>query len=291
LLLHGCGQHASDFYALLEESKMAAAVLDRGFVVFAPDATPAPGDCWELTHDGPLVRDALKEFLRSRHLQNRPVYGIGLSNGGAMLEYMFSVLNVSFAGLHFNVGPAASHPDRDDVWSFFWTKKHPPVSFVRMFYDSYIPRQRLEDAAAFLRQMHTPVQEFHVPSLPLGYLVAQAKQIGVSESVLDNVVKKLITWGYTELRSGVIPYKRSIAFKTADYKRFLKVGRAPEAIKRLSSDPQLGILLKPRLNAFTEQLQLVEGWHCPTAEHINESLDFLLNSSQLDSTRLALSKF
>lgn len=285
LLLHGCGHHASDFHSLPEETKIASAVLERDFMVFAPDASPTPGGCWEPVHDGPLVRDALQEFLRSRQLQDRPVYGFGISNGGAMLEYLFSVLDVNFAGLHFNVGPAASHPGKgQDVWGLFRTKKHPPVSFVHMLQDNYTPQKKIQEATAYLRQMRTPVQELKVAPLSLGYLVAQAERIELAESVLDHVVKKLIEWGFTEMRPGVMPYSRvdpkyvPVAFRTADYRRYLKVGFAPEAVKRLSNDPQLSPLLKPRLSAFVEELHLVEGWHCPTAEHINQSLDFLLNS-------------
>lgn len=281
LLLHGCGHHASDFYALPEESKIAAAVLDRGFILLAPDATPTPGQCWEPTHDGPLVRDALHEFLKSRHLQNQPVYGIGISNGGALLEYMFSVLNVDFAGLHFNVGPAASHPE-SNVWGLFRSKKHPPVTFVHMLHDRYTPQQKVQEAVAYLRQMHTPVQELQVAPLALGYLVAQADQIGMNEHLLDSIVQKMIDWGYTEMRPGVMSQSRldpkhvPVAFKTAEYRRYLKLGFAPEAVKKLSNDSQLGTLLKAHLAAFAEELHLVEGWHCPTAEHIGQSLDFLL---------------
>lgn len=282
LLLHGCGKHASDFYALPQESRMATAVLDRGFTVLAPDASPKPGQCWDPVHDGPLVRDALHEFLKSQHLHDRPVYGLGISNGGAMLEYLFAVLNVNFAGLHFNVGPNVG-----PAWGLFKTKKHPPVAFVHMQHDPYTPQRVVRPAVAYLRQMHTPVQEFEVAPLALGYLVAQADKIDVGEVVLDNVVRKLIDWGYTvtgpgEMARGRVDPKRApVAFKTSDYKRYLQLGAATEAIKRLSEDPEFASLLKVHRAAFEEEVHLVDGWHCPTAEHIDQSLDFLLNNTSI----------
>lgn len=261
LLLHGCGRHASDFHALPEESRITAAVLDRGFIVLAPDSSPSKPRCWDPVHDGPLIRDTLRDFLKSQHLQDKPLYGVGVSNGGSMLEYMFAVLNVNFAGLNFIVGPNVG-----PAWGLFKTKRHPPVAFVHMQRDPYTPPHEVRAAIAYLRQMHTPVQELEVAPLALGHLVAQAGKIDVGEPLLRNVVDKLVDWGYTtQMRPGE--------------EHFLKVGVAQEAIKRLSKDPQLGTLAHNA--AFEEELDLVEGWHCPTAEHIDQSLNFLLNETRI----------
>eukprot|EP00746_Dinoflagellata_sp_MGD_P004433 gnl/MRDRNA2_/MRDRNA2_108552_c0_seq1.p1 gnl/MRDRNA2_/MRDRNA2_108552_c0~~gnl/MRDRNA2_/MRDRNA2_108552_c0_seq1.p1 ORF type:complete len:395 (-),score=49.15 gnl/MRDRNA2_/MRDRNA2_108552_c0_seq1:51-1235(-) len=287
LLLHGCGQHARGFYDLPEETQMTLAVLRRGFAVIAPDAYPAMttrvSECWNLGHDGPLVRDALAQFRQTYQLEGKPVYGLGVSNGGVMLSYLFSTLGVDFDGMHLNVSPGGAVGTTNG--GMFATKTYPPVSFVHFVADPVTPSATIQGAVACLRRAHTPVQVLIASPQPLGSLVSRAKKMHMSPALVKKILKALHDWGFAQFRSGP-----GAAFKASTwrrqrrmqrrqphfYKMYLPIGTAGHAVKRLFEDPVLGKLVFPHLRVLTEELKVLEGLHSATSQHIGRSLNFLL---------------
>lgn len=288
LLLHGCGHHARGFYDLPEEAQMSLAVLKRGFVVVAPDAYPAmttlDSECWNLGHDGPLVRDALKNFIQAHELEAKPVYGLGVSNGGVMLSYLHSMLGVDFAGMHFNVSPGGAAGYSEGMFAI---RAQPPVSFVRMVADPVTPPATIKAAVKYFRRSHTPVQVLTATPQPLGSLLKKAKQMQMSPLLVKKVLKALNGGGFAQGRSGRMA---GGAFKASSWRRlrrlrrhqphfyslYLPIGSSDHAMKCLIEHPELRKLIGPHVPALTEELKVMEGIHSATSQHIGRSLDFLL---------------
>lgn len=270
LLLHACGHTGEDWFHLPEESRMLRAVRDRGFVAFAPNAKPKHDGCWLFTDDGPRVRDALQTFLRAKGLEQRPLYGLGVSNGGTQLAWLTAFLGMHFAGHYYCVSAGGALPG--DPGTFAQVEHHPPAAFVHMLSDPYAPPRAVKAAADALRARGTQVQVFEAQPKPLATIATLAEQdVHLSRGVLKRVAEEVQAWGYAEQRHGT---------------NFLRYGFGGQTVDRLVSDPEIGPVDALRFRALREEIRVVEGMHAPTAEHVNESLHFLLSvGGALESRR------
>merc|ERR1719316_1531512 len=285
LLLHAAGHQARHFYQLPEESQMTLAVLNRGYVALAVETYPEyGGSAWDMLHDGPLVRDSLKSYLAKYNLQDLPVYGIGVSNGGNFLHYLFKGLDVNFAGLHFNVSPGGALSGKD-TGGWFAEKAHPPVAFTCMLHDGYTPKIPIRDAVSHLKSKGTPVQLLQAPPQPIGSLVLWAERMRISPVVAGKMVKLMYDGGYTAEtywgNTGQNSSSDLSRFKNLPlyYWRYLELNTAPKVMQYLTHDPEVGAMASSNFHAVAEEVNVIEGQHSPTAQHIRKTLDFLLWNS------------
>lgn len=271
VMLHACGHHARNFYDLPEEVEMTIAVLQRGFAVFAPQAYPLPGGCWGPSHDGILVKDALQIWLDEHGMADKPLYGLGVSNGGVLLSYLYSVMGIDFKGMHFNVSPGGAVHGSAGTF----TQRHPPVAFVRMLADPYAPAPLIDKAADALRATDSPVAVYDSPPQPLGYLYRRAEKIPLSRPTMALIIQRINEWGYAEEREG--PDYAEMKNLPPTYQKYLQVGMGRMVVKRVMQDGDLADACHVHLLALSEELMVVEGHHAPTSLHVGESLDFILN--------------
>jgi len=271
VMLHACGHLARHFYELPEEVEMSIAVLQRGYAIFAPDAYPMPGGCWGPSHDGILVRDALESWLDEHGLADKPLYGLGVSNGGVMLSYLYSVMGVRFHGMHFNVSPGGAIHDDGGT---FATSAHPPVTFVRMLGDPYAPVPTIDAAAAALRHAGSPVKVFDCPPQPIGLLYLRAEKIPLSRRAMEKILQRIDTWGVTEWREG--PVQSQFKNLPRLHQKYIAYGTGKLVVNGLMEDPELVDIVRNHLAALAEEIYVIEGHHAPTSQHVGESLDFIL---------------
>jgi len=257
LMLHACGNTCEDWYQLPEEVAIMKAVRQRGFFVVAPQAFT---NCWTPQNEGPIVQKALQHF-RVGHtiygLDKKPLFGIGISNGGGMLSYLEAIQGVHFDGHNYIVSAGAAH---DNNPGFFATTKFPPSVFVHMVADPYAPVPTIQVASNSLKAQHTPVLALVAPPRPL--VTFLDIEIGIDRAVLADVVQQIASWGFDETRKG---------------QTFMKFGHAKLISDHLMMHPRLGPLLLAKSRAVNEELHVLDGVHAPTATHIDTSLNFLLH--------------
>lgn len=251
---------------------MTRAVLRRGLAALAPDAAPAEGGCWTTNVDGPALAYSLPRLLRKLGLQGKLLYGVGISSGGVMLDALATTYEISFAGLHYQVSPGgASGVGKPGT---FASHPHPRTSFVFMTKDLFAPRITIDAAAAALRKRGTPVQVFEAKPKPITELVSRAPLVGVSPDFMRRVVQRLYDLGFLESRckgckKGVVKKGKHL---------WLEFGFSDSAVSSICMNQALGPTIWP-CRAFSEEVHVVEGVHGPTAEHFEESLDFLQGAS------------
>lgn len=281
LLLHSCSHHSTDWYLLPEESKITSEVVRRGFVALAPDAAANMGGCWHPTVDGPVLKPAILKFLEKHNLMNKPLYGVGQSSGGVMLAALVAGYGMKFAGVHFAVSPGAApsgHVKMPNPGAFA-THPFPPTSFVYMPKDFFAPQKTIELAVKTLEQKGTPVLLRKAGPKPIRELLNRAELLDVSKSVLKRCIRKMYDWGYLESRCKTC--KKGMAKNFGDV-LWLEHFRSDGIVTHLLMDAEVGPWFQPhesRGRAFMEEVHVMEGVHGPTAEHIEEVIDFLLQHS------------
>lgn len=278
LFLHACLHHSQDFFELPEESKMATAALRRGLAVLAPDASPSQGGCWNPQIDGPLLYNALPLLLQKEGLLGKPLYGVGISSGGVMLDALVGAFRIKFDGLQFQVSPGSAS---GDIPGYFRSQPHPRSSFVFMTGDQYAPRRTIEVAAAALRKAGTPAQVLEAKPKPIRELVNRAPLVGLSRGFMRRTVRRMYDLGYLERRPGGAESEGGRLATPAVAGAgpppvWIKLGKSDAVVGHLLADANYGPKLYPRLRAFNEEVHVVEGVHGPTSEHFEESLDFIL---------------
>lgn len=310
LLLHGCSRNADDFFSMPEEGAMSVAALERGLFLVAPDSLPAVlpyPSCWHPQMDGPLLNRALQAFLVQSGLQGVPLYGVGISSGGVMLEALVAGFKWNFAGLQFQVSPGGAV----DKWpGLFASSRHPRTSFVHMKKDLLAPPQSIEAAAKALRDAGTPVQVLEATPKTVGWLLGRSDAMGLSQADVSLMLKVMQSWHYLEARgkacAAETPDEADAAKAAAAWMAAAKSGTPPpteaftasvavgggEAVSRdlcLKYFKADGVSVKlemlvPGLSqriiaadkAFKEEVRVMEGVHSPTFEHFERSLDFML---------------
>jgi hypothetical protein len=206
------------------------------------------------------------------------VYGIGVSNGGNFLHYLFKGLDVEFAGLHFNVSPGGALSGTE-TGGWFAEKAHPPVAFTCMLHDGYTPKIPVRDAVSHLKSKGTPVQLLQAPPQPIGSLVLWSERLPISPEVAGKMVKLMYDGGYTtETYWGQNSSTNASPFKNLPlyYRRYLKLNTGPKVMQYFTRDPEVGAIAKTYFDALAEEVNVIEGQHSPTAQHIRKTLDFLL---------------
>lgn len=252
VLLHACARTSRDFFELPEEREMILAVLRRGFLVVAPDNAPNPANCWIPQADTALVSGMILELRKSRSLTSLPLYGVGISNGGLVLNNM-AYYGIPFDGLHLNVALPPAQP-RTGL---------PPTSFVVMQSDTYAPVDKIRQYAQETREhSETPVQVIEVVAKPLSALASRIQAIGFSAEASQRLIQQILEWGWHKEEAGI----SYLPFFTAD-----------QVLTRLSIDPSWQPLVAPLAKALQEELHVIEGVHGATSERFEQSLDFILD--------------
>lgn len=279
LLLHSCAHHSTDWFLLPEESQITHEVLRRGYVALAAEAYPSVGGCWHPSVDGPLLSPAIRLFLKKHNLENKPLYGVGMSSGGVMLGTLVAAYSMKFAGVHFAVspgvapaGPATNPPSV----GLFHGHKFPRTSFVFMEKDLYAPPETVNAAADVLRKAGTPVLVLEHKAKPVQELLTRAHTMETTNRIMQRCVEKMWEWGYLESRCATC--EPGVA-RNLNEPLFLEYGRADTTAARLLVDKDVGHFFRPlesKGRALLEEIHAVEAMHGPTAEHINVVLDFLL---------------
>lgn len=266
LMLHGCQRGAVGFFRLPEEGAMSAAALLRGYAVAAPDSPPHSGECWDVDKDAKQFVAALSEARAQLGLANSPLYGMGISSGGTMLASLVSNFGVKFNGVSFNVAPHS--PDLFQKATPSW----PRTSFVFEKYDDWAKPQAVKQAAAFLTGVGTPVQIFENGPHPIDDLPGTWNSPGLS-SVL-NVDRSALMEATQVIRKARLTVPK--LGTDGSNRDFLAPNEADAALKAILQAPGFKSLLQGEYKSLREELHVMDASHGPTAEHLEEVLDFLL---------------
>jgi len=258
LLLHACGRLSQDWFGgLPEESAIAWLLLKYNFAVFAPDAQPSPGGCWQPTYDGLYIPAGFNNLLGQLGLQTLPLYGVGLSSGGVMLAHLSETNKLSFKAVHFNVSPGSASKLGPGG---FIRPGYPRASFVHMLPDPFAPPKAIKFATQALRRNHVPTQVIVAPARPIYDLLFEAQRIGVPVPAMKRLIVDMEKWGFLEKRHDRKTYLR---FKQADaVNMMLQIHGRPAVHKRLR-----------QLDAV---VHVLEGIHAPTAQPFVRVLRFML---------------
>lgn len=257
LLLHACGPTCDDWVRLPEEYELLRAVHQRGFFTLAPQSHSSGKGCWT-ERDPPVVKRALQDFVKARGLEGKPIYGLGISNGGVMLAHLEADHGVRFNGHYYIVSAGGALGDNPGS---FAASHHPPAAIVHMVQDPQTPSKTLHAISAALEKSHTQFQMLLAPPKPLTDLLKLESKVGLDRDTLAEVIYTIWDWGFTVQHDGA---------------SFIKFGHARTLGQYLRVDPEIGPKLKDRSDALTEELAVLEGAHASTAQHVDSSLDFLL---------------
>jgi len=272
LMLHACAHHSTDYFGLLpEESAMTREALRRGLTVLVPDAYPMLGRCWNPNTDGPLLSVAIPEVLKKWGLDSKPLYGVGISSGGVMLDVLVSKYGFLFTGLQYQVSPGGAYNGGPGL---FATHPHPRSVFVYMQKDLFAPPNTIKAAAEALRAQGTPVRVWLAAPKPIAALLQRSELIGVSRLTAQKMVTKLYNLGYLESRCP----KCVPGLVVKGHRMWLEFYRSDQATANFLADKRFKPYLtktsrQPR--ALVEEIHVIEGAHGPTAEHFARSLDFM----------------
>lgn len=281
VLLHSCGHTSEDFFTLPEEATITTAVVRRGFVALAPDATSRVGGCWAPGEDGFFLYTAINLFLKDHGLQDKPMYGIGISSGGVMLARLISSYQMPFLGSHYIVSPGAAnaltaHPKP----GAFATHNFPRTSFVYMKKDLYAPPAAIEIAAQALRKRGTDVLVLESSPKPVQILLRRAGLMNIHSDVMLRIIRKCYKWGYLESRCKNCYAGEARSF---DDTLWLQSGYSDGVARHLFDHPEFGVYLKEdlvRVRSLTEELHYIEAVHGPTADHIEVVMEFLVKGER-----------
>lgn len=283
VLMHACQHNSGDFFTLPEETTITTAVVRRGFVALVPDAPNRASHCWLPYEDGLILYTSINLFLEEKGLQDKPLYGIGISSGGVMLARLISSYKMPFLGSHYVVSPGAADALSDKPKpGAFATYDFPRTSFVYMNKDYYASPKAIKVAAKALRKRGTDVLVLESKPKKVQTLLKRAGLMNIHTSVMHRIIRELYNWKYLEARCNNCHADKGSSF-TDILSLWLKPNHADGALTRFYEHSTLGSYLKEdtvRARSLLEELHYIEAVHGPTADHIDLVIPFLLTGER-----------
>lgn len=257
LLIHGCGQDASDWFELPEHRHVAAHLLRRRLALLAISSGNRVNGCWSTrfphwqNEDVERVIIAVNQWSSDHNIPpTAPIYGVGVSSGATMLSVLAaSNLLPSLASQALYISPGNQRAFRNA------SEVYPNTLFIHLTTDQHYASPA---AIATARKILLKRKVELVGELPLGKLVLTPLLLHEREPRISVEMSKKIF--------SVLDLHRE------DMEKAMRVSTSEEVVE-LWSDRNLRRSVK-------QVIRVVNGQHELLATHAEKMADWLIRNGR-----------